>query len=80
MLPHLQVEDDILIVVRSRKLAIVDGLMRLQGFPDGRRILAVTPTSPACGRDIPWRRGEAADGGLPRVRVETPAPPACGEL
>src|SRR5260221_10864017 len=48
---------------------------RLQRISWGRRIVVVTPTPSACGRDIPWWRSEAADVGLPRVRVETPAPP-----
>jgi hypothetical protein len=39
----------------------------------------VTPTPLACGRDIPWRRSEAAEDGLPRVRVEMPAPPVLGK-
>jgi hypothetical protein len=57
------------------KLATPETSLRLPGFSNGRRIVDVTPTPPACGRDIPWRRGEAANCGLPRVRVETPAPP-----
>src|SRR5258708_38454169 len=52
---------------------------RLQGFSQGRRIVDVTPTPSACGRDIPWRRSEAAEGGLPRVWAETPSPPAFGK-
>ena len=65
--------------VDNSNLAIGQACLRLQGVSEGRRIVDVTPTLPACGRDIPWRRGEAADGGLPRVRVETPAPPALGK-
>ena len=41
--------------------------------------MGVTPTLLACGRDIPWRQGEAAGFGLPRVQVETPVPPALGK-
>src|SRR3974390_74368 len=52
---------------------------RLREASKQRRMDSVTPTPLACGRDIPWRRGEAACYGLPRVRVEMPAPPVLGK-